>query len=618
MKKESTFPKIDQDQYLGEQLQHIPTDVIFFKLIPGLGVTTLEIEDQSRNSIIIEPNVPVIVGKCGKYNTRHTKTIRGVYEGKTVDDIVDYLRSSVTPKKIITTPESFLKVKEAMKDEGIDMYKDYFIVFDECERTIQDVGYRTKILIPVDDFFHFNGKAFVSATPIAPSDPRFVEHGFTPLYIEPTFEYKEPIKLIHTNNVFSTVEKYFEENPKDQYFIFFNSTDSIAYLINHLKIKDESSIYCAKESMQRLKVNHFTNVYTSLKSFRKYNFLTSRFFSAVDIDNIANPTILIVSDILFAEHSMIDPFTEAVQIIGRFRKEKGAVMTKDITHITNTNPELYVKTEEEVYEYIKQWQIIYEFLHKYRQAATNVIAREVLTEMIEQIDFAKYLNPDGSINYFMQDNTLFEERVKSFYQEPENLLAAYTESKRFVIEKENETYEFTDEDRIKVQRKTAPMRTVFEVVMPIIADLHEEGKYTTFHREYQLSHLSKDFPDVVNAFNRIGLAEAQRLNFDVRKIRKAIKEMDKLEQLTSFGFVKFIKETIRVGMKLSSNAIYAILRRGLKENNLHLLTPTKRLLDKYCKLSNRKWIGVDNVGNDIQGYEVLEVYNNQKKNYLRF
>lgn len=613
MKEHSTFPKIDYDQYLGEQLDHIPTNVIFFKLLPGLGVTTLEIDDKSRNSIIIEPNVPVIVGKCGKYNTSNTKRIRGVYEGKSVDDIIEYLRSSVTPKKILTTPESFLRVKEAMKYEGIDMYQDYFVVFDECERTIQDVGYRTKILIPVDDFFLFKGKAFVSATPIIPSDPRFAEHGFTPLYLEPTFEYREKIKLIHTNNVFSTVEKYLEDNPKDQYFIFFNSTDSIAYLINHLKINEESSVYCAKDSMQRLKVNHFTNVYTSLKSFRKYNFLTSRFFSAVDIDNIPNPTILIVSDILFASHSMIDPFSEAVQIIGRFRKKKGEVMIKDITHVTNTNSDLYVKSEEEVFEYIKQWQIIYEFLHKYLQAATNVIAREVLTEMIEQIDFAKYLNPDGSINYFMQDNTLFEERVKSYYQYPENLLAAYHKSERFVVDKGQETYEFTDENRIQVQRKTAPMRTVFEVVMPIIADLHEEGKYTLFHREYQLRHLSKDFPDVVNAFHRIGLAEARRLNFDVRKIRKAIKEKDKQQQLTNFGFIKFIKENIRVGMKLSSNAIYAILKRGLRENNLHLLTPTKRLLDKYCKLSNRKWIGVDHAGNDILGYEVLEISDNHRK-----
>ncbi|MES2872544.1 MAG: hypothetical protein V4708_02400 [Bacteroidota bacterium] len=37
MKTNSTFPKIEYDQYLGEQLDHIPTNVIFFKLLPGLG-----------------------------------------------------------------------------------------------------------------------------------------------------------------------------------------------------------------------------------------------------------------------------------------------------------------------------------------------------------------------------------------------------------------------------------------------------------------------------------------------------------------------------------------------------------------------------------------------------
>jgi hypothetical protein len=611
MKKKSTFPKIDKDQYLGEQLDHLPTGVIFFKLLPGLGVTTLEIEDQSRNSIIIEPNVPVITGKCAKYNTRAKKIIIGVYEGVKVDDIIDYLVSDVSPKKILTTPESFIRVRDAMKDQQINMFDEYFIMFDECERTIQDVGYRTKILIPIDDFFKFKNKAFVSATPIIPSDPRFHEHDFKPLHLEPTFDFKEHLKLIQSNNVFFSIGKYFKDKSRDQYFIFLNSTDSIAYLIKHLKIEVESAVYCARESSQRLKVNGFKHVYTQLKDFKKYNFLTSRFFSAVDIDKVQNPTILIVSDILFATHSMVDPFSEATQIIGRFRKEKGESMTKDVTHITSVNPDIYAKTHQEVLEYIKEWQAIYGFLTKYLQASTSHIAREVLNEMIHQADFGKYVNVDGSVNYFMQDNTIFEERVKSYYQSAENLREAYTDTDRFNLSFSEEVYEFTDADRVKIQKST-PLKTVFEVIMPIIADLHEEGKYQPFAREYQLMHLAVDFPEVVNAFRLIGLNEAKRLNFDVRKIRKLIKEKEKNSERTNFGFIKHIKENITVGGKYSSKAIYAILNRGLKENNLHLLTPGVGLLQTYCKLSTRKWIGKDEYGLDIMGYEVLEIYDNYK------
>ena len=152
MKTKKTFPKIKFDQHLSEVLDHVPSNTIFFKVLAGVGVTTLEIEDSSRNSIIIEPNVPVIQGKKAKYKKSKHK-ILGVFEGVRVETIVDYLESNTEPKKILTTPESYLKVKEAMTDLGIYMFKDYFMLFDECERTIQDVSYRAKVLTPIDDFF---------------------------------------------------------------------------------------------------------------------------------------------------------------------------------------------------------------------------------------------------------------------------------------------------------------------------------------------------------------------------------------------------------------------------------------------------------------------------------
>ena len=44
-------------------------------------------------------------------------------------------------RKIITTPEGFdKKVLPAMHELEIPVYKDYFLLFDECEKAIQDVG----------------------------------------------------------------------------------------------------------------------------------------------------------------------------------------------------------------------------------------------------------------------------------------------------------------------------------------------------------------------------------------------------------------------------------------------------------------------------------------------
>ena len=49
-------------QYLTEILPEIPTNTILYKKLTGLGATYGELK-ANRNSIIIEPNKPVISGK---------------------------------------------------------------------------------------------------------------------------------------------------------------------------------------------------------------------------------------------------------------------------------------------------------------------------------------------------------------------------------------------------------------------------------------------------------------------------------------------------------------------------------------------------------------------------
>ena len=87
-----------------------------------------------------------------------------------------------------------------MHELEIPVYKDYFLLFDECEKAIQDVGYRGDIYLPVEDFFKFENKAMVSATPIVPSDPRFEENGFKILKLVPTYDSRIELTLCTTNN----------------------------------------------------------------------------------------------------------------------------------------------------------------------------------------------------------------------------------------------------------------------------------------------------------------------------------------------------------------------------------------------------------------------------------
>jgi hypothetical protein len=184
--------------YLTEVLPEIQTNTILYKTLTGLGATYGELKAK-RNSIIIEPNKPVIIGKCN--DPKHKgDNVFGVYEGVYTEDIVEYIeKSSGKFLKIMTTPESFTKVQRAFEKMDIDIRFTCFLLFDECHKLIMDSDYRENISLPMDLFFECKSKALVTATPLKYSNPKFKEQGFQIIEIKPTFEYKQPLNLFTTN-----------------------------------------------------------------------------------------------------------------------------------------------------------------------------------------------------------------------------------------------------------------------------------------------------------------------------------------------------------------------------------------------------------------------------------
>lgn len=140
--------EINKGEWLSDVIKEIPTNTILNKTMTGCGATTLEI-NAARHSIIIEPNVPVIVGKKAQHSF-----LFAVYEGTSKEDVKAYLAGEHDGyRKIITTPEGFdKKVLPAMYETNTPIFEDYFLLFDECEKAIQDVGYRGDIYLPVEDF----------------------------------------------------------------------------------------------------------------------------------------------------------------------------------------------------------------------------------------------------------------------------------------------------------------------------------------------------------------------------------------------------------------------------------------------------------------------------------
>lgn len=85
---EVKYIRICEGQHLSDVCT-IESNTILCKTLTGLGATYSEIEAQ-RDSIIIEPNQPAIVGKC-KSKVHKNDNLFGVMQKVSIDDVVEYL-----------------------------------------------------------------------------------------------------------------------------------------------------------------------------------------------------------------------------------------------------------------------------------------------------------------------------------------------------------------------------------------------------------------------------------------------------------------------------------------------------------------------------------------------
>lgn len=600
--------KIKLDQYLNDVLKVIPSNRIIRKPT-GSGITSKEIEEK-RHSIIVEANRPVIRGKAKKYNKGNTRSlqVRTVNEGVEVKDIVEYLKSDVEYKKIITTPEGYHKVLSAFKElEQLDeLYKKCFMLFDECEKTIQDVDYRETIIQPMNDFFKYKNKAFVSATPIIPSDPRFAKQNFKVLAIEPNYDFKQYCNLVITNNTLYSLQKHIIATKQDQYFIFLNSTKAITTFINYLQINSESLIFCSEESKNKLKLNGYDNAKEHLvesDQFAKYNFFTSRFNSAVDIEGVIEPNIIIITDTFLAEHTKVDPHTEVQQIIGRFRKPFEGTINRHLTHITNISPDLISTSSEQILKDIEIFRGMHKVLVDYRDSSSSAFVRSVVNEMLERSEFSKYINRDGTTNHFMVDNAIYLNRVNGYYQTKENLIDAYNSSRSFNLLIDYQSYELTDDHKAQL-KEASSLSSSLELLLPILKQLHVDG-LDKFDVQLQLKQIEKEHPTAYNAFTILGFDRAAELKYDYHKIRVDIAKRQSESQHGHFGLLSFLQENFIEGQSYTMADIRFKLKKGIKQFRLDRLKPDIVLLERYFSISSRKYIETKG-GKKVYGYLIIK------------
>ncbi|MCD8267331.1 MAG: hypothetical protein LUD46_01910 [Parabacteroides sp.] len=557
---------IRKGEYLSDALrrngkENIPTRVILNKVLPGLGATYCEIMSE-RSSIIIEPNVPVIVGKTEKH-----KNLLGVYRGVKTDEVARHIRKHPVGCKIMVTPESFRKVKQAMEDEGVDMYNDFFMLFDECEKIIQDNDFRETIGAPLDDFFLFRQMAFVSATPILPRDPRFEEHGFTELRVVPDYNYRKPLRLITTNNVVETLAEVLTEC-KSKVCIFVNSIDTIESLYKEMAELKNSTTFCSTQGIAKLRNLRDRSTHDRIADLKRYNFFTSRFFSAVDIDVRCKPDIILLSDLYGAEQSVIDPRTEAIQIAGRFRNG-----FRSLTHIASIKLSLEAMNSSEVDEWLSSArQAMTEIREKSKKDKRRGY-RETYMEAAVNLSYLQFVYQNGKDDYFRQDNFREQERVKSLYRSADNLFNAYRDVPFFEVSHEDKQYPLNDNDRLARHRQTSrKLRRMFLLeqfekiaYLRFSADEKEQDRYN----RYLSRMLSSDYDCMFHeCYLRKGADYIRSIDFKDSEIKRAVEEAGSTVFRKKQQVKEIVEKQFRIGEVYMGSDISVILSAAYRKVGL--------------------------------------------------
>ena len=541
---------LKEGQFLSNVLSEIPTDCILSKRVPGCGATTLELKT-NRNSIIIVPNVPVIQSKEKK-----EPYPKGVYEDVTVSEVVTYLKENIR-YKIMTTPESFGKIKVACEKCNINIYSEFFLLMDECHQLVKDVDYRNFIVLPMADFFKFKNKAMVSATPLGFSDPRLKK--FETLEVRADYDYQQEITVINAYNTTKAIGEYLESHQNGTVCFFVNSITQIYSIMKHFKLLEDSTVYCAPKSVTKLKEGYdFTNAYKewSAETMKRYNFFTGRFFSAFDLELTYKPDLVMITDPYLSPYTMLDVDTDCIQICGRFRYGISSA-----THIYRVNPEICVKSKEQVEQDIHDLEIGYNTLRRYYKNADSREDRMAFGQVIDIHPFRKYLYSDLTKNWFRIDCKVNEVLVEGKYKSELTVTDWYNDCHYFTP-----TFEVCNsnenDEKMEIIKSAHTIRDKRKKIVEILSQFEQPLSENAFDF---INKIRKIDPFIVEAFELLGIKGIEEQNYNQQKINEKII----MKQRRGNRAVRLIKNSFKAGNSYTNDYIKDELTRIFDMLQIH-------------------------------------------------
>ena len=542
--------KLKLTDYLDKAFKVIPSNAFIHKGRCGIGGTHLELKTE-RNSIIIVPTKGIITDKINSKDENGNPEYPNLFPvmgGVITEDIMKHLSSNAPNKKLMTTPDSLYKIIEAAGGNIDELYRDYFLLYDEAHSIVTE-SYRESMIKAFEEQFNFDNRSFISATPYYFTDKRMKGLEYHKIIFD---EPLGKVNIIHAKNVKACIIKELNDakESNNNLHIFFNSVTEIAEAIELAGLTD-CNVHCADKDYNLEKIGKFFNSQPTKGQYKKINFYTTSHFEGWNLGDI-NPTIILVTDV-YKAHTKVGISNKGVQAIGRQRiKLNKQETTPTIKHITNhRNTKTYKPMKEIMNNYLfdAEWEI--DDYNRYIDACKEQ-EREPSQDKTNLVQKYATINTDtgkAEICHTKIDQLINESACDEEFNHIHYIQEAW---QRAGFETNLETHSETLDK--KIQRKTK------KSVKEILEDFEMLESTNSFifgqqsKEQIQLTKLRSKYPVLYDAYKRLTSEEVESSNYTMTGIEKLLilknnkdAEIRVLKLLPHYFTVgeRYTKETIK-------------------------------------------------------------------------
>lgn len=405
------------------------------------------------------------------------------------------------------------------------------------------------------------------------------------IIIEPNVPVIESKAKKH-KNALETLQEVIEAK-RGTVCIFCNSIDSIDSFYRLIPELSNACTFCSEDGQYKLWKGNRRKKSMMITELERYNFFTSRFYSAVDILSKNPPHVILISDLFGAAQSVIDPATEAIQIIGRFR---GGV--NSVTHIASIRPDLECMTSTEIDHWLEGASTVFNGWKTQLTRTSNIGERTLLQEAIGENSYLPYLDENGKPDPFLIANYYEKEQVKHLYTSTELLCNAYEQTNYFEFSHEERLMPVSDNERLAIQHRLAKKRRA-ELIVWKLEEMEKisksNDKKTQKRYQRMIGNLITSTADqyLYDCFCRFGTEFIREADYNENKLRTALNVSSEHTIKKSGQMRTYIQRTFPVGSEFSVQEAKSMLKQVYKKMGLNTgRGVTTKELEQYAEVEN--------------------------------